>query len=308
MESSKVVESLWHDVVTAPPKHAGMPCRVLTNTGNEGLAIWGLSGGITLGATGFSIFTWTELPKASTGEVTHWTSMAEAPLEPAEWVEFRKGTIPVEGWYRIKSDSGELGFICTSPAKPWGFFWDDPKYDASMPAVLWGFITVSQAGLPAPQIVTPQVVTVPLVTVPHEPSANTLANLKKRFPGLRESEFRAIWKIIRYHGAQETPPPDLPAPAASSTTPVLDETIAQRQSTHGRFTDNSAVAQALKDVYRASNNWVLLPPYMREAFDMTAHKQGRILSGDFMFYDHWLDIGGYNARVLEQLTPPKDKS
>ena len=77
--------------------------------------------------------------------------------------------------------------------------------------------------------------------------------------------------------------------------------IADRQITHGVFADSTKFMQAMKDMMRAQPNWSKMPAYMREALDMFAHKQGRILHGDFNFADHWDDVGGYAIRVSKTI-------
>ncbi len=85
----------------------------------------------------------------------------------------------------------------------------------------------------------------------------------------------------------------------------IAEIIAQRAGTHGVFTENSATIQATKDLWRATPNWSRLRPFQKESLDMLAHKVGRILHGDPDFLDHWIDISGYNNRVVDQLEKEK---
>jgi hypothetical protein len=81
----------------------------------------------------------------------------------------------------------------------------------------------------------------------------------------------------------------------------IEEIVADRQTTHGEFVENTVTMQALKDVMRATPNWNLLRPWQKEALEMNAHKIGRILHGDPNYLDHWEDMSGYNHRVIEQL-------
>lgn len=83
--------------------------------------------------------------------------------------------------------------------------------------------------------------------------------------------------------------------------------ISQRASTHGPFDRSSATVQETKDLWRAAPNWERMHSWQRECLDMVAHKVGRILHGDPDYNDHWVDIQGYVARVLEyidRLHPP----
>lgn len=80
---------------------------------------------------------------------------------------------------------------------------------------------------------------------------------------------------------------------------MIEETLKERQNTHGPFTGNSFTSQELKQIMRMSPNWSKLSPHQREAIDMTCHKFGRILHGDPNYHDHWHDIIGY-IRLVEQ--------
>lgn len=79
----------------------------------------------------------------------------------------------------------------------------------------------------------------------------------------------------------------------------LDATLAERGSRYGKFTGHAAVTQAIKAAMATGRNWNDLPPDMREALEMIAHKAGRILNGDFDYADSWTDLAGY-SRLVEQ--------
>lgn len=82
-------------------------------------------------------------------------------------------------------------------------------------------------------------------------------------------------------------------------TDALVTTLAERKNTHGSFQANAEVAQAIKDVMRASPNWASLPDTVKEALDVIALKQSRILTGDWRHLDHYHDGAGY-FRLAEQ--------
>lgn len=69
--------------------------------------------------------------------------------------------------------------------------------------------------------------------------------------------------------------------------------LAERQTTHGEFRENSHISQMLKTYLRQGINWGALMPYQKESLEMIAHKIGRLLSGDPTHQDHWDDIAGY---------------
>lgn len=77
--------------------------------------------------------------------------------------------------------------------------------------------------------------------------------------------------------------------------------LAEREKTHGNFTDHANITQAIKAVMRVSPNWDRLSNIQTEALEMVAHKIGRILAGDPDLVDSWADISGYVTLVAERL-------
>lgn len=80
----------------------------------------------------------------------------------------------------------------------------------------------------------------------------------------------------------------------------IQDTLAERISTHGDFTDNANTAQAIKDAMFTGTQKDLTP-IMYEALEMIAHKIARILNGNPAHKDHWHDIAGYATLVEERL-------
>lgn len=77
------------------------------------------------------------------------------------------------------------------------------------------------------------------------------------------------------------------------------EVISERSTTHGDFSVNASVSQAIKEALRAAPNWLFMLPEQREACDHIAGKLGRIAAGDALFADHWLDVMGYARLALD---------
>lgn len=73
--------------------------------------------------------------------------------------------------------------------------------------------------------------------------------------------------------------------------------LADRQKTHGEFSDVSRVAQRLKDEVWTST----IPDLHQEALDMICTKMARIVCGDHNEIDHWTDIIGYAQLVLNHI-------
>ena len=78
----------------------------------------------------------------------------------------------------------------------------------------------------------------------------------------------------------------------------VQETLDERQSTHGDFADHARITQMLKTVIQNQPGWKNLNAMQRESLDMIAHKIGRIMAGNPNHADHWHDIQGY-AKLIE---------
>ncbi len=81
----------------------------------------------------------------------------------------------------------------------------------------------------------------------------------------------------------------------------IQAVLADRGSRYGEFTDHARITQAIKRAMADSPNWSSLPDDMREALEMIAHKAGRILNGDPLYLDSWVDIVGYTQLVVNRL-------
>ena len=81
----------------------------------------------------------------------------------------------------------------------------------------------------------------------------------------------------------------------------VDETLAQRGSNYGKFTDHAHITQNIKRAMQDSPNWDKLDDDMKECLDMLAHKLGRILNGNPSYVDSWHDIIGYTRLVEKRL-------
>ena len=78
----------------------------------------------------------------------------------------------------------------------------------------------------------------------------------------------------------------------------VQETLDERQSTHGDFADHARITQMLKTVIQNQPGWKNLNAMQRESLDMITHKIGRIMAGNPNHADHWHDIQGY-AKLIE---------
>jgi hypothetical protein len=82
---------------------------------------------------------------------------------------------------------------------------------------------------------------------------------------------------------------------------TIDQTLAERGSRYGEFTDHADITQGIKEAMSMGNNWETLDNDQRECLEMVAHKIGRILNGDADYIDSWTDIIGYTRLVEKRL-------
>jgi hypothetical protein len=93
----------------------------------------------------------------------------------------------------------------------------------------------------------------------------------------------------------------------------IDDILAERKQTHGRFEDVAYLTEALartfglhdptlfEDEYRSASSM------KKKAIYMLFSKLARIRCGDSDFLDHWDDLAGYPKLVSNYLRKQKEK-
>jgi nucleoid-associated protein YejK len=87
--------------------------------------------------------------------------------------------------------------------------------------------------------------------------------------------------------------------------PNIPEMLKQREERYGSFESHSILSQNLQDALRCSPKWQSLPKIEREALIMICHKMARILNGEPLYPDNWVDICGYSQLVVNYLVEEK---
>ena len=85
---------------------------------------------------------------------------------------------------------------------------------------------------------------------------------------------------------------------------TLTNTLTERGNRYGKFKNQAAVSQELKQaLYRHMDlvSKVELDPDQLEALEMICHKLARIVNGDPDYADSWHDIAGYAQLVADRL-------
>ena len=95
----------------------------------------------------------------------------------------------------------------------------------------------------------------------------------------------------------------------------IEQTLNERGSRYGDFSDHARICQALKEVMmdftvytegaRSTVPWGALPDIHKQALEVIADKIARILSGDPNYADNWHDIQGY-AKLVEDRLPKEN--
>ena len=82
-------------------------------------------------------------------------------------------------------------------------------------------------------------------------------------------------------------------PQAQDAPQTIEQTLQDREATHGDFADVAAYAQLMKEILRNSNGYRKMNDAQREACEAWLAKTARIMAGDVDHIDHAHDIAGY---------------
>lgn len=83
----------------------------------------------------------------------------------------------------------------------------------------------------------------------------------------------------------------------------VEEILAERQATHGNYSEVASISQRLKSLMRhgPERQWASVADDQRESLDLIATKLARLLCGDPNHVDTWRDIAGYATLVADRL-------
>ena len=81
---------------------------------------------------------------------------------------------------------------------------------------------------------------------------------------------------------------------------MITETLNDRESKYGDFGELARAIQAFKAVLRASPSWPIMTAVQREVMDMDIVKNCRIMYGNPMHMDNWIDKAGYATLAAEE--------
>ena len=82
-------------------------------------------------------------------------------------------------------------------------------------------------------------------------------------------------------------------PQAQDAPQTIEQTLQDREATHGDFADVAAYAQLMKEILRNSNGYRKMTDAQRESCEAWLSKTARIMAGDVDHIDHAHDIAGY---------------
>jgi hypothetical protein len=102
-----------------------------------------------------------------------------------------------------------------------------------------------------------------------------------------------------YYRAPEKPKTLVPDALVLSFKP--EDLLEERGHTHGEYKETARIAQFLKAFFHDERGWRDLNNAQKEAIDMTCTKFARILEGDQNARQHWEDVAGYSALIVNML-------
>ena len=85
---------------------------------------------------------------------------------------------------------------------------------------------------------------------------------------------------------------------------TTEQILAQRQTTHGEYSEHARCTQAVLRALQAERGWPTLSDMQKETLHMIAHKMGRVVTGNPDVADHWDDIAGYSRLISQRLENP----
>lgn len=88
---------------------------------------------------------------------------------------------------------------------------------------------------------------------------------------------------------------------------AVQDILNEREEKYGDFNALANAIQAFKSVYRASPSWKQMTAVQRESLEMEIVKNCRILYGDPMHEDSWIDKCGYAMLATEEFTKSRVK-
>lgn len=86
---------------------------------------------------------------------------------------------------------------------------------------------------------------------------------------------------------------------------MIQETLNDREAKYGDFGELAKAIQAYKSAIRHAPSWAKMTAVQREAAEMIAVKLCRIVYGDPLHFDSWLDIAGYATLAAEEFGASK---
>lgn len=93
-----------------------------------------------------------------------------------------------------------------------------------------------------------------------------------------------------------------------SSTIEIPELLKQRGEQYGSFVSHSNISQELQDTLRDNPKWFELLNIQKEALTLICHKMARIINGDPLYLDNWVDICGYSQLVVNYLVEEKSNT
>ncbi len=85
----------------------------------------------------------------------------------------------------------------------------------------------------------------------------------------------------------------------------IENILSERDTRYGGFENNARLSQELKSLMQQSRRWKLLSNVQREALENVVMKMARILNGDPLYLDNWIDMAGYISLAITDMKASK---
>jgi hypothetical protein len=92
---------------------------------------------------------------------------------------------------------------------------------------------------------------------------------------------------------------------------MIDQILQERGNNYGDFHTQANLSQTLKSIitqHYYSVHGKALPSFMAESLAMICHKIARIVNGNPMYKDSWVDVCGYSQLVIDILNKAEENN
>ncbi|WP_104748584.1 hypothetical protein [Helicobacter cetorum] len=83
--------------------------------------------------------------------------------------------------------------------------------------------------------------------------------------------------------------------------PFINQILDEREEKYGDYETMAMLDTELKEALRTHPNFIALPNEIKCSLEMILHKVARVVNGDYMHKDNFIDIKGYSELALRSI-------